>query len=290
MDAPAWMQVQQQLGHTPIVEGTVGGAAPMLVQRYLYQSVERTVSGMGIIALVTQFGGGRVREGEAEQQRSVNLPSQSLLIPTHVPTHWHYSSTIDFAVFYFLDADAPALRPLVQLAAARHEPIPFADPLVNAACQQLIIEVQKGERADEGFKERLAGLLLEQTYRVLTTPGSVGINPRHAHFSRLQAALSHIHKNLGDELAAPDLAARAGVSLAHFRRIFEDAMGMPPHRYILSARLEKARKLLTTTTLPIASIALECGFSSQSHLTACFRSSHSITPAAFRKRTARQRP
>ncbi len=288
MEPPVWMRVQKQLGHSPIVEGVVGGAAPLLVQRYLYQSIERTVTGMGIVTLVTQFGGGRVREGEAQEQRSVNLPSQSMLIPSNVSTHWHYSGTVDFALFYFLDADAPALEPLGQLAATRTEPIQFADPLVGAACQQLVREVQKGAHADEGFKERLACLLLEQTYRVLTTPGSVGINPRHVHFARLQKVLNYVHQNLAEELTAVVLAQKAGVSLAHFRRIFEEATGIPPHRYILSARLEKARTLLTMTRLPISGIAHECGFSSQSHLTACFRAAHAVTPANYRSAQLRR--
>jgi len=44
-------------------------------------------------------------------------------------------------------------------------------------------------------------------------------------------------------------------------------MGVSPHRYVLAARLDLARKLLTQTTFPISRIAEECGFSSQSHLT-----------------------
>lgn len=71
--------------------------------------------------------------------------------------------------------------------------------------------------------------------------------------------------------------------MAHFRRLFLDAMGTPPHRYILATRLEQARKPLATTSLPIAQISDECGFSSQSHFTACFRKAHASKPAGYRK-------
>jgi AraC family transcriptional regulator len=57
---------------------------------------------------------------------------------------------------------------------------------------------------------------------------------------------------------------------------------VPPHRYVLAARLDLARKLLTQSTMPIARVAQECGFSSQSHLTASFRTAHSTTPAQYR--------
>jgi AraC family transcriptional regulator len=199
---------------------------------------------------------------------------------------------VDFAVFYFLGRGSSVMQSLEVLAGSREGPIQFSDPLVGAAALQLVNEVQKGHGADTGFLERLSGVMLEQTFRTLVTPSTGGINPRHVHFSRLQAVLNHIHGNPAADLSAARLAARADVSLAHFCRIFRNAMGVPPHKYVLSARLEVARKLLTQTTLPISRIAEECGFSSQSHLTASFRSVHSITPAAFRAhiRSADARP
>ena len=72
------------------------------------------------------------------------------------------------------------------------------------------------------------------------------------------------------------------LSRSGFRRLFQEAMGTPPHRYVLATRLEQARKLLAVTRLPIAQIADECGFSSQSHFTASFRIAHACTPAQYR--------
>jgi AraC family transcriptional regulator len=212
----------------------------------------------------------------------MNLPTQSLLIPAGVPTHWHYAGSVDYAIFYFLDNSSSATQCLDALAESRDAPLPFSDPLVGAAAQQIVNELQKGRLADQGFLERLAGIMLEQTFRVLTTPNNTFINPRHAQFPRLQVVLNHIHEHLAEDLPAPSLARLAGVSLTHFRRLFEDAMGTPPHRYILNMRLEQARKLLAMSSVPIAHIAEECGFSSQSHLTACFRQAHATTPASYR--------
>ncbi len=277
-----WTKVRRELGHTPIVAGHIRGAVPLYVERYLYQAMELTVSGLEVTGLVTQFGGRRVREGELEQLRSLNLPTQSLLIPVGVPTHWHYAGTVDYAIFYFLDHTNSAIQCLDALAESRDAPLPFSDPLVGAAAQQIVNELQKGRLADQGFLERLTGIMLEQTFRVLTTPNTAFINPRHAQFSRLQAVLNHIHEHLSEDLSAPSLAKLAGVSLTHFRRLFEEAMGTPPHRYILNVRLEQARQLLGMSSTPIAHIAQECGFSSQSHLTACFRQVHATTPASYR--------
>ena len=282
MASPVWLKVRKELGHSPIIEGHIGGPAPLYVERYLYQSIERTVSGLEVTGLVTQFGGGRVEEGESDHLRSTNLPTQSLLVPVGVPTHWHYSGTVDFAVFYFLGGSSSVMQSLNVLAAAQVEPLPFSDQLVGASALQLVNELQKGRQANEGFMERLADVMLEQVFRVLTTPGTGGINPRHVHFPRLQKVLNHIHEHLTEDLSVEALAKYADISLAHFRRIFEEAMGVPPHRYIMGARLEQARKLLAVSSMPISRIAQECGFSSQSHLTACFRSAHAVTPAGYR--------
>lgn len=283
MAGPVWFKVRKDLGHQPIVAGRIPGPTPLFAERYIYQDIERTVSAMNLAAaLVVQFGGGRVREGDPSRWRSMNLPTQSLLVPGATATHWHYSGTVDFAVFYFLEPASKSMQSLAMLAASRGEPVSFGDSLVGAAALQLVGELQKGPGADAVFMEQLAAVMIEQTYRALVTPGTRGINPRHVHFSRLQAVLNHIHANVAADLSAPALAVRAGVSLAHFSRIFRDAVGVPPHRYVLAARLDLARKLLTQSSMPISRVAEECGFSSQSHLTASFRAAHSTTPAEFR--------
>ncbi len=80
-----WQQVQKELKSKPIVEGMIGGAAPLYVERYLFKTVERSVSGLNGIALVTMFGGSRVQEGDSGQWRSSVIPSQTLLVPSQLP-------------------------------------------------------------------------------------------------------------------------------------------------------------------------------------------------------------
>lgn len=284
MTSSAWQKVRIELGRQPIIDGRIGTQTPLHVERYLYQAIECAVSGVACTTLITQFGGGQVREGELGHWRSLNLPSQSILVPAGMATHWHYSGTVDFAIFYLLNEHSGICESLRLLAQSRDAPMAFSDPLVGAASQQMVNELSRRRQSDDAFLERLAGVMLEQSFRVLTTPAARGINPRHIHFARLQAVLNHINEHLGGELSVETLAAVAEVSTAHFRRLFQLAMGMPPHRYIMSTRLEQGRKWLSMSSMPIAQIAQECGFSSQSHFTACFRAAHAVTPAAFRAR------
>ena len=97
--------------------------------------------------------------------------------------------------------------------------------------------------------------------------------------------LEWIGHNLSNELSNVELAERAGVSESHFRRIFQDAMGMTPHRYVLRLRLERVHELLTRTSFSIARVAAQCGFNSQSHMTACFSAAYGITPARARQQS-----
>lgn len=278
-----WKKVHAEIGHQPLVAGYIGGAEPLYFERYLYQMTGLSVSELPCTGLITQFGGGRVTEtSRRDGVGDVNLPTDSILIPAGVPSRWTYAGTVDFAAMYFLGEGSGVQQQLALLGQSRGALAPFSDPLVNAAALQLAYELQKGQGADDDFMARLAAIMLEQAYRVLTTPGTGGISPRHVHFPRLQAVLNHVHSHTDGDLSAENLAALAGVSLAHFRRIFHDAVGMPPHRYVLSVRLEQARKLLAMSAMPIATVAQECGFSSQSHLTASFRVAHACTPAEFR--------
>jgi AraC family transcriptional regulator len=282
-----WLQVRKELGAEPIVAGMIDGDCPVFVERYLYRSAEKSVSGLRGIALATQFGGSRVHEGERGQWRGDFLPSTSMLFPADCATHWHYSGTVDFAIFYFPEQLDGIQERLALLAQARGAPMQFNDTLVGASALQLVNELHKGASGDKAFMALLAEVMLKQTYRALTTPDTGGIDPRHLHFSRLQVVLGFIHDHVAEDLSIAVLAARAGVSQTHFRRLFQETMGVPPHRYILALRLERARNLLATTAMPIARIASGCGFSDQSHLTASFRAVHAATPAEYRAQVRR---
>jgi AraC family transcriptional regulator len=72
------------------------------------------------------------------------------------------------------------------------------------------------------------------------------------------------------------------LSPVYFARQFRRATGVAPHQYLLRARVVRAKHLLAATDLRIATIALDCGFCHQEHLTRAFRKQCGITPAAYR--------
>lgn len=85
-------------------------------------------------------------------------------------------------------------------------------------------------------------------------------------------------------LSLEDMAATCGLSPSHFARRFKATTGAPPHQKLIQLRVERAKRLLQGT-MPIAEVALACGFSHQEHLTGVFRRLTGTTPAQYRRAT-----
>ena len=80
------------------------------------------------------------------------------------------------------------------------------------------------------------------------------------------------------------LARVACVSEAHFARAFKQAFGLPPHRYLLTRRIERAVALLRETDLPVTDIAFQTGWRSLGTFGRIFRDITGANPGAVRAR------
>lgn len=113
--------------------------------------------------------------------------------------------------------------------------------------------------------------------------GSVYTMPDGLPPNRLRAVLDYIHRHLGEELSLNSMATRVEMSPQHFANLFRKSTGHAPHQYVQRERLEAARRLLLETDRPIADIALEVGFASQSHFTDVFHKMVGIPPSRYRR-------
>ena len=80
------------------------------------------------------------------------------------------------------------------------------------------------------------------------------------------------------------LAQVSGVSQAHFARSFKSAFGVPPHRYLLTRRLERAKALLRDTDTPVTEIAFQTGWNSLGTFGRTFRDITGESPGELRAR------
>lgn len=99
---------------------------------------------------------------------------------------------------------------------------------------------------------------------------------------RMQRAAQHVRLHLSENIRLEDMAAAAGLSAFHFSRMFKKTTGLTPHRYLMNARLEKAKALLRECERSLTEIAAECGFWDQSHMSKVFRRLAGISPVQYR--------
>ncbi len=100
---------------------------------------------------------------------------------------------------------------------------------------------------------------------------------------RLRRAIEFMHDNCGRELALAEIAAAAYLSEFHFARLFKKITGSTPHGFLAGLRIERARRLLAESDLPITEVGAQVGYGSQSHFTKVFREATGMTPNAFRR-------
>lgn len=106
--------------------------------------------------------------------------------------------------------------------------------------------------------------------------------------ARINRTIEYVQDNLEQPITIAELASTACMSDFHFARQFKIVTGRSPLKYVMQKRIEQAQRMLGVARLPIAEIALACGFSTQSHMSVAFRKHVGMSPLAFR-RQAKQR-
>ena len=160
----------------------------------------------------------------------------------------------------------------------------FADTATQQLMKLLVADSADGYPASRLYTDHLIHALI---YRFLVIgreddPQSVvkPVSPLPKHI--LRRVIERM-RNLNSGVSLQVLAKESGYSRVHFVRMFRAATGYTPHNYLLKLRVERVRELLARTTLSLTEIALECGFSSHSHLSRVFRQILGATPSEYRR-------
>jgi AraC family transcriptional regulator len=141
----------------------------------------------------------------------------------------------------------------------------------------------------EGTPTRMLveSLTVELSIHLLRQYGSAPLSERRpvSRLSprKLQRVVEYIDANLREDMALDDLAGLHAMSRSHFAHLFRTTTGLPPHRFVLERRIERAKALLRETDLPITEIAAQVGCASHSHLSVLFHREAGITPRDYRQ-------
>lgn len=220
-------------------------------------------------------------EFEIEGLGGLISPFSGCIVPAN-HEHYYSGNARNRQLILDLPEDAPALsgeqRELVALFDA-----PRFFSLDNALRHYLAFlesEIVHNVDDTEIFQhDRLAGTLLGSLKaRLGDAP-----RPRRERIN-LRQINHYIHHHLADELRVADLAKLACLSEAHFSERFRIQTGLSPWQYVRRQRLSAARQLITQSRLPLADIAVQTGFASQSTLSHAFKSRFGMSPRDLRQR------
>ncbi|MET0231114.1 MAG: AraC family transcriptional regulator [Rhodanobacteraceae bacterium] len=158
------------------------------------------------------------------------------------------------------------------------------DPHLVAVVRAMALDVEAGSPAGRLYGQSLASALavyLMNRYAVrreVPAPVRGGLAP-----ARLRRVLDYIESRLADDLPLADLAAVAGLSEHYFVERFRRSTGVPPHRYVLLQRIERARRLLgdRKRARSVIDAAAESGFTNASHFARVFRRFTGVSPSRF---------
>jgi AraC family transcriptional regulator len=102
--------------------------------------------------------------------------------------------------------------------------------------------------------------------------------------ARLRRVTEYIQEHLDQHLTLAQLGAVVFMSPYHFARLFQHSTGLPPHRFVVRARIDHAATLLAAPDLSISQISRVVGFRSPSHFATVFHRIKGITPSEYRAR------
>lgn len=151
----------------------------------------------------------------------------------------------------------------------------------------LLAELQAGGRMGRLYIESLTQVLAIQLLRRYSTvtrtiTQTITSENRSLTHIQVQQAIDYIHTHLDRDLSLVEIAEVINISPTYFASLFKRAIGTSPHQYVIQQRVEKAKEMLLKTDVTIADVALQVGFSSQSHLTQQFKRITGMTPKQIR--------
>jgi AraC family transcriptional regulator len=146
------------------------------------------------------------------------------------------------------------------------------DPTLHHIAMALRAGVQTGAARDRMYGEALSTAL---AVHLLREYGAAALGPKRQYGGlpreKLVRAVEYIQDQLDTDLTVSGIAQALGMSPDHFTRLFKESTGQSPYRYVVEARVRKAKELLTTGRFSISEAAYHVGFVDQSHLTRHFK-------------------
>jgi AraC family transcriptional regulator len=220
-----------------------------------------------------------------ETLRRLQIPGDVKIVPPGIPRVWETeSATIKLSMYLspalmLSAADAMNVNPdRIAIAPQLHVRDPRIEHIGWAVKAELESPAPIGRVYGDSLGLALAAHLL-RGYGSVCPPGDDATLSRR----RLARVLDYVRTNISSDLSLSELAKTAGLSPSHFKTLFKRTVGMPVHQYVIRQRVEFATELLQRSDTPLADIALQAGFSNQSHMARWMKRLTGGTPTTTRR-------
>jgi AraC family transcriptional regulator len=231
----------------------------------------------------------RIGRGGTTEMRTLR-PRQFHLIPAHDESEWQRRGRSEMLAMHLRQGliDETA-RQMWSAAASQVEldvPLGTSDPLLEQLALAILeIMQEEPDPSSALYVDELVHAMVVRLVRIYTANGrSSRRGPDRQVLDRgeMRRVRDLIEDRLADDLSLEAIAGEVGVSSRSLSRACLRQWGTTVHQYVLSRRVERAKNLLLSTDLTVTSIALDTGFSSQSHLATAFRRVTGLTPKSYR--------
>ncbi|MDO9321109.1 MAG: helix-turn-helix domain-containing protein [Pseudomonas sp.] len=229
--------------------------------------------------------GGGLGTFRRDQPGLKGAPDKLCILPAEHQSAWVVNGELRFMHLYF-DVEQFALSALRLLDKEPRElqlrERTFIDEPLQSARFRALTQLDWSEPAERLLCSSLANAILDHSLLShsgrrfdLQVKGGLAAHQR-------KGLIDYIEQHLDQPLSIDQLAQSVALSPYHFARMFSASFGLPPHRYVLSRRLQRGAQLLRHSRLAVGEIALACGFASASHFSNRFRASFQATPGQYR--------
>jgi AraC family transcriptional regulator len=177
------------------------------------------------------------------------------------------------------DASAPRIRDLSYKPGAG-----VNDVTISGLGSLLLPALSHPDQANRLFVDHVllaVGVHVAQTYggmQPMWRPARGGLAPWQE-----RRAMEILRANIKRGVALKEVARECGLSVGYFSHAFRRTLGVAPHKWLMEQRVVLSKEKLRDDGLSLSDVAMECGFSDQSHLTRVFRQTVGVSPGAWRR-------
>lgn len=184
---------------------------------------------------------------------------------------------------YFSDKDTPWKKHFINVSGRLLESLAEGYGLSHVSyfkgldLKKELLEMVALAKAEGDPTEEMIGILNEIFFKMRRHTQS------HANPSPAERMKDFLNAHVTEKFEIGQLCAHLGKSESQTIRLFKEAYGVTPYRYLLDKKISLAKKLLSDTALTVAQVAEKLAFSDEYYFSGLFKAKVGVSPSLFRK-------